>query len=226
MPLITTTVSVDSQRDDYDQVTLNLVQGDSGTRRFLFVPTSGGVPISMSGVAAAKVSAVMSGSYNPMLIDCVIENGKIYMTPTVSLVQYDETEYECQLVLLDSSQQTLTSMKFTIYVHGRLYDGDAVEHTNTNVTSISWNGDTLSFALHKADDTTLYSPALTHTHPDATTEAKGFMTTSQVTSLNTLNSRVNQDLRSSNTSGPTFYKLTVGSVVIAHDGTVTGLKFS
>ena len=224
MPLITTTVSVDSQRDDYDQVVLNLVQGDSGTRRFMFVPTSGGVPISMSGVAAAKVSAVMSGSYNPMLIDCVIQSGKIYMTPTTSLVQYDETEYECQLVLLDSSQQTLTSMKFTIYVHGRLYDGDAVEHTNTTVQSITWNEATLSFALHKADDTVLYSPALLHGHSNATTSKGGFMSSTDKINLDSLVSKVNQGVKT--TDSPTFAAATIGAVTIAADGTVTGLRFT
>lgn len=223
MPLITTTVSVDSQRDDYDQVVLNLVQGDYGARRFLFVPMASGVPISPSLFSSAKVAALAVGTLNPMLIDCAIENGKIYMTPTVSLTQYDDTEYQCQLKLIKPDESQLTSMKFTIYVHNQLYSGDAVEHTNTSVTSMEWSDVTKTLTLHLADGNNI-TVDMTHTHTDATTLVKGFMTTSQVTDLNTLNNRVNQDLKT--TASPTFAAANIGAVEIFNNGKVTGLKFS
>lgn len=232
MPLITTTVAVDSSNANYNQVVLNLVQGDYGARRFMFVPTIAGEPVDPHDFTNAYIDAVVAGSYNPMLINCVIENGKIYMTPTVSLTQYDNTEYMCELRLIKPDESQLTSMKFTIYVHDRLFTGDAVEHTNTTVTGIGWNGNTLSFSLNKADGDTLYSPALTHRHANATASADGFMDKDQFAFVKKLKDGtdaehpawVDQDV--SLDASPTFAAATIGQVAIAADGTVTGLKFT
>lgn len=220
--LITTTVSVDTSRNDYAQVTINLVQGDAGTRRIQFVPAQGGAPIDMSEVAQAKVAAASAGG-EALQIDCTIEYGKIYMVPTAALVQY-ENVWQCQLVLFDSSNNTLRSLKFTINVQTAVYT-DAVEHTNTNITSISWNSPTKTFALHKADDTTLYSPELTHSHANATPSAAGFMSAGDKDSLDRLNTKVDQAVKT--TDSPTFANLTIGDVSInGTTGVVTGLRFT
>ena len=91
--LITTTVSVDAQKNGA-QVTLHLIQGDAGTRRIMFVPISGGRQIDLDGVATAKMTAASVHTGEPLLINCTIEQGKIYMVPTAALVgQVDE--YAC-----------------------------------------------------------------------------------------------------------------------------------
>lgn len=224
MTLLTTTVSVDAQKTDYSQAVINLVQGDVGTRRFMMVPISGGMPISLEDVASAKIQAVNMGG-DPLLINCVITSGKIYFEPTQALVEY-MSEWQCQLVLLNSDDETLHSMRFTIIVHNAVYTGDAVEHTNVAITNVEWDETNQKLIIHLADGTSFYCGPLTHDHPDATTETRGFMTPEQVTEHEQLVERVDQDLTTTNTSGPAFYKLTAGAVTIENDGTVTGMKFT
>ena len=227
MILLTTTVSVDSQRDDYNQVTINLVQGDVGTRRFQMVPVSGGVPVMIPGnVAYAKILALSTGG-TELLINCAIESGKIYMEPPQALVQYGG-EWQCQLVLLNSSQQTLTSMKFTIIVHSKLFTGDTVEHTNTSITSIDWISGTQTLAFHLADGSTLYAGPMTHTHANATTSAAGFESAADKTNLDLLVSRVNQDLRTNAETTPSFPNLNIGTAITINGttGVVTGMRFT
>lgn len=221
MTLITTTVAVDAQKTGA-QVTLHLVQGDAGTRRLLFVPVSGGKQISMDGVARAKVRAQSLASGEPLLLDCVIEDEKIYLTPTAALVQ-DADEFACDLVLMDAEDQTLTSMPFTTIVHGGVYDGDAVEHTNTTVSKVYFDEDGC-LVLELLDGSKIVADRWEHTHPLATAEEPGFMSPSQFTLLQQLSEWMDQGVKT--TDSPTFAGLRVGDLVINGDGTIEGLRFT
>ena len=222
MTLLTTTVSVDALVDDHGQVVIHLVQGDTGTRRFQMIPISGGKPVQTIGVTSAHVTA-LSANQEPVQIDCLIEGGKIYMEPTTALVRY-ESEWLCQLVLLNEEDETLTSAKFTIIVHDRLFNGDTVEHTNISITGVEWDAENLTLTIYRADGTTIICDPLTHTHDLATASAAGFMAAEDKAALDTVTGRVNQDVRT--TATPTFAAATIGAVQIAADGTVTGLKFT
>lgn len=224
MTLLTTTVSVDAQKVDYSQAVINLVQGDVGTRRFQMVPISGGIPISLADVASAKIQAVNMGG-DPLLINCVITSGKIYMEPPTALVQY-ASEWQCQLVLLDDENQTLHSMRFTIIVHNAVYTGDTVEHTNVAVTGVEWDQTNQKLIIHLADGTSFYCGPLTHSHSLATASNNGFMASSHFNNLATLWGWNNQNLRSDYAVGPSFQKLTVGDVTIFNTGVVTGIRFT
>lgn len=221
MELITTTVSVDAQKAA-DQVIIHLVKGDSGTRRFQFVPIEGGHLIDMSAVAMAKVQAYSQVTSGSLLIDCVIESGKVYMTPTAAFVASVD-EWSCQLVLLDGTNQTLSSMPFTTIIHGRVYEGDTVEHTNVTLEEATYNAATKTLILTMADGSVI-SVSLDHVHANATTTAAGFESAVDKTNLDLLVSRINQALLT--TSSPTFSAATIGAVSIANNGTVTGLKFT
>ena len=222
MSLITTTVSLDAQKTG-DQVTMHLVRGDSGTRTFNFIPISGGQMISLYGVAAAKVQAQSLYTDDPLLIDCTITGGLIFMVPTAALVA-NADEWAAQLVLLDSGNQTLHSMPFTIIVHGTVYTGDAIEHTNTTVTEIRWDSTYQYMTIVLADGSTITSPAMTHTHAKATATADGFLSKEHYSKLVDYDTWLDQDVSQDGT--PTFASATIGAVTIAADGTVTGLKFT
>jgi hypothetical protein len=225
MELITTTVSVDAQKAA-DQVIIHLVKGDSGTRRFQFVPIEGGHLIDMSAVAMAKVQAYSQATSGSLLIDCVIESGNVYMTPTPAFVASVD-EWSCQLVLLDGTNQTLSSMPFTTIIHGRVYEGDAVEHTNNSVLNISYDTATRTIILEMADNT-----VLTAQLPLATAALAGLMSAAQCSSLATLITQMadvmdwlNQSVKT--TASPTFANLTVGSVSInGSTGVASGLRFT
>jgi hypothetical protein len=228
MELITTTVSVDAQKAA-DQVIIHLVKGDSGTRRFQFVPIEGGHLIDVSAVAMAKVQAYSQATTGSLLIDCVIESGKVYMTPTPAFVASVD-EWACQLVLLVWNEdiqdyQTLTSMPFTTIIHGRVYEGDAVEHTNVTLEEAAYDAATKTLILTMADGSVI-SVSLDHVHANATTTAAGFESATDKANLDTLVSRVDQDLRTNAATTPSFPSLSVGAVTIYNDGTVTGLRFT
>jgi hypothetical protein len=223
MELITTTVSLDAQKAA-DQVIIHLVKGDSGTRRFQFVPIEGGHLIDVSAVAMAKVQAYSQATTGSLLIDCVIESGKVYMTPTPAFVASVD-EWACQLVLLDEDNQTLSSMLFTTIIHGRVYEGDAVEHTNVTLEEATYNAATKTLILTMADGSVI-TVSLDHVHANATTSAAGFESATDKANLDTLVSRVDQDLRTNAATTPSFPSLIVGAVTINNDGTVTGLRFT
>ena len=227
--LITTTVSVDAQKNGA-QVTLHLVKGDAGTRRIMFVPISGGRQVDITGVVTAKVQAQSKVTGDPLLIDCTIENGKVYMVLTAALVQ-DVDEFECQLVMIDGEDMQLHPMPFTIIVHGTVYDGDAVEHTNTTVSAVYFDGQG-RLTVELMDGTKLVADKWEHTHPLATDEIDGFMSKEDFTLLHSVGDYVNQDVKTSGT--PRFEGLQIGwddelqvpKLTIDSDGVITGLRFT
>lgn len=217
--MITTTVCVDAQKPA-GQAVIHLNRGDSGTRALRLIPVEGGAAIDLSNVAQAKVMAHPLSGGEDLLISCELGDRYADMVPTAALVS-SAGEYTAQLVLLDDEQQTVKSMPFTILIHANVYNGDAVEHTNKEISELIWDGSTLSVKL--ADGTTL-SVDLTHTHLLATAERDGFMSKELFAQIAELLSRVDQDV--STTSTPTFAGLTIGDVVISGDGTMTGVRFT
>lgn len=218
--LITTTVCVDAQKPA-SQMVIHLNQGDSGTRTLRMIPIEGGAAIDMSGAAQAKVMA-HPASGSDLLLNCTLGGFYADVVPTPALVATAQ-EWSAQMVLLDSLGGQLKSMPFTIIVHGSVYEGDTVEHTNTTVSEIQWDEDTNRLVIVLADGTRIYSPEMTHTHPLATETDPGFMSPAQFLQLEALATQVDQDVSQDGT--PTFAGLTVGEVVINPDGTMTGVRF-
>lgn len=228
MELITTTVSLDAQKAA-DQVVIHLVKGDSGTRRFQFVPIEGGHLVDMYGlnVAQVKMRAYSRTTTDMLVIDCTFNNASrlIYMTPTEALVA-NVDEWDSQLVLLDGDNQTLSTMPFTIMIHGTVFEGDAVEHTNTSVLNISYDAANRYIVLEMADNTTLTAEL-----PLSSASLAGLMSAAQYSSLATLVTQMATlmdwlDQSVKTTASPTFYAATIGAVGIDHEGVVTGMKFT
>ena len=228
--LITTTVSVDAQKTGA-QVTLHLVQGDAGTRRILFVPISGGRLIDTAQVSMAKVILASSALDEPLEIDCVISSGKIYMTPTAAMVEFAD-EFACQLVLYNSSNETLSTMPFTIIVHGTVFEGDAVEHTNTRISSVRFDDETGRLTIELADGTVLVANYWNHTHDLATALKDGFLSKEDFALLRSIDNYINQDVKT--TATPRFEGLEIGwdedlqepILTIDNEGVITGLRFT
>lgn len=221
MYLITTIVSLDAEKTGA-QVVLHLVQGDAGTRRLQLVPASGGRLVDVRDASAAKLMAHGIAGGTDLLLDCIMGDGKIYCTPTAALVADAET-YACQLVLLDEDDQTLKTLPFTIVVHGTVYEGDAVEHTNTTATSVYFDANG-QLTIELADGTKLVAEKWEHDHDLADEEKAGFMSPEQFALLEDVAGWMDQGVKT--TDSPTFAGLTVGDVTISGDGTITGLRFT
>lgn len=222
--LITTTVCVDAQKPA-SQMVVHLCQGDSGTRTLRMIPIEGGAAIDLSSAAQAKVTAHPTSGQD-LLLNCTLGGYYADLVPTPALVA-TEQEWTAQLVLLDSGNNTLKSLPFTILVHGSVYTGDTVEHTNREVTEIRWDAGEQKLAIvlggEAGEDVLVYSPAMTHTHPLATEEAPGFMSPAQFLQLEALATQVDQDV--SQDGEPTFAGLHVGSIYIKPDGTMENVRF-
>lgn len=229
MILITTTVSVDAQKPA-SQTVIHLSQGDSGTRALRFIPVQGGAAIDMTDVAQAKVKASPLSGASDLLLSAAPGGYYADLVPTEALVESAE-EWSCQLVLLDGEGQTLSTMPFTIIVHAGVYDGDTVEHTNTTVSEIRWDVNTMRMSIVLADGTVIMGPDMSHTHPLATEEIDGFMSKEQFTFVKKLRDGIGtddpwMDQDVSQDATPTFAGIRIGDVTIDGDGTITGLRFT
>lgn len=216
--LLTTTVCVDAQKPA-GQMVIHLNRGDSGTRALRMIPVDGGAAVDLSGAAQAKVMAHPLNGGEDLLISCELGDRYADMVPTEALVA-SENEYTAQLVILDSEDQTIKSMPFTILVHANVYTGDAVEHTSKSVTAMSWAGTRLTLTM---EDGTSISVDLSHTHPIVTSTRDGFMGSDMYDLLMLLSSYMDQSVKVG--ASPTFAGLTIGSVVISADGTMSGVRF-
>ena len=221
MSLITTTVSIDAEKSGA-QVVVHLIRGDYNTRTLQLVPLSGGSVMDITDAAQAKVRAHGVNLNNDLVLNCAMEDGKIFMVPTQALTSVAD-DYACQLVLLDDSQQTLSSMPFTVIVHGDVFTGDTVEHTNTTVTNVYFDEDG-QLMIELMDGTKLVAERWLHTHDLASALAPGFMSTEQFQLLQDVAQWLDQGVKT--TDSPTFAGLTVGDVTINGDGTIDGLRFT
>lgn len=210
--LITTTVAVDAQKPGA-QVVVHLQQGDSGTRALRLVPTEGGKAVDLSEAAQAKVMAHSLNNDNDLLITAELGENYVDMVPTPALVEAAD-EFACQLLILDGEGQTLKSMPFTVLVHGSVYTGDAVEHTDTTISSMEWDQETMTLRLIRADGTSITCD-MTHTHPLATEEIDGFMSKEMFSLLQQLSEWMDQGVKT--TDSPTFAGLQIGDIIIENN---------
>ena len=218
--LITTQVSLDAAKSA-GQVVLHISVGDVDTRRLRMVPVSGGRPVDLSTASQAKVQAKGKNGGTSLLLNCTLGGDYADLTPTAALVKTAE-EYAAQLTILDAGGNTLHTAPFTIIVHGTVYEGDAVEHTNTTLGAAYFDSNgRLNLVLE--DGTKIVADKWEHTHPLATATLDGFMSKEDFSALQTLKNRVNQALNT--TSSPTFAGLTVGSMTITSDGYIQGARF-
>lgn len=219
--LITTTVSLDADVGE-PQKTIHLVVGDYGTRRFRMIPVSGGRLMDMTQVAAAKVRLACAGR-EALLIDCVLGSHYADMIPTEAMVD-EADEWQAQLVLLDDSDQTLSTAPFTICVHGTVYEGDAVEHTDNSVMSVYYD-EQGRLTLEKLNgDIIRTAGPWEHTHEDVTEEASGFMPAADHQAIETLQGYLDQEVKTD--SDVEFKSITVGGITINEDGTIEGARFT
>ena len=220
--IITTTVSLDTQRDE-TQVIIHLKQGDFGTRALRFIPAAGGKPVDFTNVTSGHLKLKSKeNEENVLELDGVPGDNYVDIVPTEAMTKYAE-EYACELALMNADKEPLTSATFTIIVHGTVYNGDTVEHTNKTVTAVYFdeNGQ-LCVAL--ADGTVIKAEKWTHTHDNATAEAAGFMSAEDKATFDTITPYIDQGVKTSDT--PTFAGIKIGdTVTISSDGLATGLRF-
>ncbi len=220
--IITTTVSVDTQKDA-TQVVIHLKQGDFGTRALRFIPAAGGKPVDFTNVTSGHLKLKSKTSAENVLeLDGTLGENYVDIVPTEAMTQYAE-EYACELVLMNAAKEPLTSATFTILVHGTVYNGDTVEHTNTTVTSVSFdeNG---QLCVTLADGTVVKAEKWAHTHDNATAETAGFMSADDKKALDAIAPNIDQGVKTTDT--PTFASIQIGSsVTISGDGLATGLRF-
>lgn len=219
--LITTTVSLDVNTQQPLMV-IHLVQGNYGTRALRLVPVEGGRLMDLSQVAAASVGMSCAGHEN-LEIDCEVAERYVTLVPTKAMTQ-EADEWLCQLNLMDEDQQVLSSAPFRVIVHGSVYDGDAVEHTNSSVTAVYFESDG-RISIEKLDGDVVTSPShWEHVHPTATADTPGFMTAAMAAAITDVADKIDQAVKTD--SQVEFDQITVGTIVISSDGTITGARFT
>lgn len=228
--LVTTTVSLDVGVQD-PQMVIHLMMGNYGTRALRLVPVSNGRLMDMDDFAGASVGMSCAGHEN-LLIDCELGDHYVTLVPTQAMTEQAD-EWLCQLNLYDSQQQVLSSAPFKIIVHGSVYAGDAVEHTNSGVTALYFdsqgylNAERLDGGIVRANN------KYEHTHPVAVAPDEdndiegldGFMSKEDKAKLESLS--VGQDV--STDSDVTFKSVTVtdGTHTITINGTtISGATFT
>lgn len=220
--IITTTVSLDTQRDE-TQVIIHLKQGDFGTRALRFIPAASGKPVDFTNVTSGHLKLKSKeNEENVLELDGTLGDNYVDIVPTEAMTEYAE-EYACELVLTNEADETLTSATFTIIVHGTVYSGDTVEHTNKTVTAVYFdeNG---QLCVVLGGDETIKAGKWTHTHDNATADAAGFMSAKDKKALDAITPHIDQGVKTSDT--PTFEGIKIGdTVTISSDGLATGLRF-
>ena len=223
--LITTTVGLDCDAS-VPQKVIHLVAGDYGTRALRLVPVSSGALIRMdeAGVTAAKVRLACTGR-EVLLIDCTLGDVYAELVPTEAMVSEADT-WQAQLVLLDEANMTLSASPFEIVVHGTVYQGDAVEHTDASVLNVSYDSQGY-LCLEKASGEILKANKTVqeaHTHAEATAEKAGFMSAEDKAALDGLSGLFDQGLKT--TDSPEFAGLTIGGLTIDAEGNIRGARFT
>lgn len=227
--IITTTVSVDAQRDE-KQVIIHLKQGDYGTRALRFVPVSAGRTVDFANVKSGCMRAKSKADEtNVLLLDGTLGESYLDIVPTEALTQ-DADEYACEVLLTNADGETLTSAAFTLIVHGTVYSGDAVEHTNTSILSAYFD-ESGRLVLLQADGEKITADRWEHTHENAaaasgdTAGTDGFMSAEDKTRFDAIEGYLDQGVKTADT--PTFASLNVGTAVVidGETGIASGLKF-
>ena len=219
--LITTTVGLDADIAE-PQKTIHLVAGDSGTRALRLIPVSGGQLLNMEDYAAAKVRLHCAG-HEDLLIDCTMGDHYADFVPTPAVVVQAD-EWDAQLVLLDAEGQTVSAAPFTVIVHGTVYQGDAVEHTDSSVVSVAYDEQGRIVLVTRAGAILKTDSYWHHTHDAVSETEAGMMTPAQAAAIEELSGHLDQDVKTA--SSPTFAGLTVGTLVINADGTIEGARFT
>lgn len=220
--IITTTVSLDTQRDE-TQVIIHLKQGDFGTRALRFIPAASGKPVDFTNVTSGHLKLKSKeNEENVLELDGTLGDNYVDIVPTEAMTEYAE-EYACELVLMNADKEPLTSATFTIIVHGTVYSDDTVEHTNKTVTAV-YVDENRQLCVALADGTVFKVEKWTHTHDNATAEAAGFMSAEDKVAFDTITPHIDQGVKTSDT--PTFAGIQIGdTVTISSDGLATGLRF-
>lgn len=238
--LITTTVSLECDGNEPQKV-IHLQVGDYGARALRLIPVLNGRLIEMdaAGVIAAKVLLSCPGR-ELLMIDCELGDTYATLVPTPAMVSSAD-EWEAQLVLYTGTDPdvTLRTWPFLVNVHGGVYKGDAVEHTDNRVVAAyyeqvdgAYTGK-LVLEMSTGDkyvtDETVQG---VHTHglataPDAelgTEGTAGFMSPADKEKLDGLDDLFDQSVKT--TASPTFSGLTIGEITISADGTISGATFT
>ena len=220
--LITTVVSLDCD-GGYNQKVIHLVQGDYGARALRLVPVSNGELIKFSNFVTAKVLMSCAGHEN-LLIDCEMADYYAILVPTAAMVSSAD-EWDCQLQLTKANA-SVTSAPFTINVHGTVYNGDAVEHTDNRVIGARYDssGD-LNIMMSSGENVKAQNKATLYGWIEYELDRNDkLITNADRAALDNIGDNMDQAVKT--TSSPTFAGATIGGVTIDSEGNISGARFT
>ena len=231
--MITTTVSL--QVDEMvPKKVIHLVKGDTGTRRLRLIPIlEGGQLLDMGAAGVKSADLLLSDGANNLLIHCELGDHYADFVPTANMMG-QATVWQAQLALMNIQNETVTTVPFVIYVHGNVWSGDAVEHTDVRVSKAEWMTDGRLKLTLMNGETVITATKWEHTHdlavaPDAQQGidgSDGFMSREDKAAITTLANRLNAF--DSGTADVHFETLTIGETpnqIVISDGTITGAVF-
>lgn len=213
--LITTTVSLGCA-GNANQMVIHLVQGDYGTRALRLIPVDSGKLMDMDaeGVVQAKVRLACAG-HEDLLIDCELGDRYATLVPTKAMTSGADT-WQAQLVLLDDNNMTVSTAPFTVVVHGTVYNGDAVEHTNSAVTAAAYDAQG-RLVLQQLNGNEVVAADFTNLVSAIQTALADYLLTAQDrTDINTIKGYLNQSVKTD--AEPRFEGLQIGGTWNASTG--------
>ena len=221
--LITTTVSLDCA-GNANQMVIHLVQGDYGTRALRLIPVDSGKLMDMEaeGVVQAKVRLACAG-HEDLLINCELGDRYATLVPTQAMTSGADT-WQAQLVLLDESNMTVSTAPFTVVVHGTVYNGDTVEHTNSAVTAAAYDAQG-RLVLQQLNGNEVVAADFTNLVSAIQTALADYLLTAEDRQdLTTIKGYLNQSVKTD--AEPEFAGLTIGNVTISSSGEIDGAVFT
>lgn len=225
--LITTTVSLDCN-GPANQKVIHLVMGDYGTRALRLVPVDSGNLIRMedAGVIEAKVLLACDG-HESMAVECELGDTWATLVPTKNMTLTAD-EWNAQLCLYTSLEPEATVLKsapFKINVHGTVNIGDMVEHTDSRITSISYDETTgaMTIKLRTGDIITATGSSYLY-NAIRTALSDNLMSAQDRQDFTTIKGYLDQSVTTE--ASPTFAGATIGSVEIDAEGNISGARFT
>lgn len=220
--LITTTVSLDCDTPANQKV-VHLVMGDYGTRALRLIPVSEGRLVNMAekGFVRAKVMLECDG-HEDLLIDCTMGETSATLVPTAAMVSSAD-EWNAQLILYKESDETLTTQPFKINVHGTVYEGDAVEHTDSRVLAAEYDeqGDLLIEILGSDEPITASGKAYLASYVEGVLSAENELVTAEDrAAINGISNYLDQSVKQE--TSPRFAGMQIGGTWDASTGKWTG----
>ena len=198
-----------------------------------YLPAFRGWSMDMQAAGVVGAELMLSDGATNLMVDCELGDHYADFVPTTNMMG-QATVWQAQLALMNALSETVTTVPLVIMVHGNVFTGDTVEHTDVRVSRAEWMTDGRLKLTLMNGETVITETKWEHVHdlavaPDeqqGITGRDGFMSSEDKAAITTLANRLNAF--DSGTADVHFETLTIGETpnqIVISDGTITGAVF-